>query len=273
MKCEDMAGLLDRWMDGELTEQERRAMEAHAETCAECAGQMRAMAQMKALFDEIEPEVAVPLDAQAKWRGAIREQAKQDRARRLYRRVGAAAAAVVVLVGAGLGLGLKNAPKLNSAGDAAVIAAQEIEMDMAAPAAGAVLEAAEEAADMDAGMLYGAVEAPAEYAVLEADGVQADAPMCAASAARVPSGTLELRVEDVEKTRILISDLVEEYEGAAEVREAAEGVNLFVELPGGNVDDFLSALSPMDADGRTLSVDDVPEKGDVALLLIIQAKE
>ena len=37
MTCGEVNGLLDRLMDGELTEEERRAMEAHGRECPECA--------------------------------------------------------------------------------------------------------------------------------------------------------------------------------------------------------------------------------------------
>lgn len=102
MTCEELNGLLDRLMDGELDDEERRAMTAHAAECSECAAAIRATIQMKALFDEMEPEVDVPLPAQAKWRSAIRAEAARTQRRRRTRWIGSAAAAVVVLLGVGL---------------------------------------------------------------------------------------------------------------------------------------------------------------------------
>ena len=139
MTCGEVNGLLDRLMDGELTEEERRAMEAHGRECPECAEAIRATMRMKALFDEMEPEADVPLAAQAKWRGAVREAARQKNRARLIRWIGSAAAAVVVLAGVGLAMNLRGAP----ARDTQNAEAQIVEISEA----GEADEAAESAAD------------------------------------------------------------------------------------------------------------------------------
>ena len=120
MTCEELNGMLDRLMDGELSEDERRAMTEHGAGCPDCAEAIRATLQMKALFEEMEPEVDVPLAVQARWRGAVREEAARQKKRRLTRWIGSAAAAVVVLVGVGLavngGLSPRNAgPQMKTA--------------------------------------------------------------------------------------------------------------------------------------------------------------
>jgi len=154
--------MLDRLMDDELTEEERGALRAHGETCQACAGKIRAAMQMKALFEEMEPEVDVPLQAQAAWRAAVRREAGQtgqaglagqtgkagkaglDGRRRWVRWVGSAAAAVVVLAGVGLALSTRNAPRENvntaqvemvAAGGAAQEAAYEVGQETADEAA------------------------------------------------------------------------------------------------------------------------------------------
>ena len=124
MTCGEVSGLLDRLMDGELTDEERRAMEAHGRDCPDCAEAIRATARMKALFDEMEREADVPLAAQARWRGAVREAAKQKKRARMIRWIGSAAAAVVVLAGVGLAMNLRNAP----ARDAQNAAAELVEV-------------------------------------------------------------------------------------------------------------------------------------------------
>lgn len=139
MTCGEVNGLLDRLMDGELTEEERRAMEAHGRECPECAEAIRATMRMKALFDEMEPEADVPLAAQAKWRGAVREAARQKNRARLIRWIGSAAAAVVVLAGVGLAMNLRGAP----ARDTQNAETQIVEISEA----GEADEAAESAAD------------------------------------------------------------------------------------------------------------------------------
>lgn len=130
MTCGEVNGLLDRLMDGELTDEEQRAMEAHGRECPDCAEAIRATMRMKALFDEMEPEADVPLAAQAKWRGAVREAARQKKRARLIRWIGSAAAAVVVLAGVSLAMNLRNAP----ARDAQSAAPQLIEVSEAGEA-------------------------------------------------------------------------------------------------------------------------------------------
>ena len=163
MTCKDVNGLLDRLMDGELTEDEHRELEAHGQTCPDCAAEIRATLEMKALFEETLPEADVPLAAQAKWRGAIRQEARKSRQRRLTRWIGSAAAAVVVLVGVGVALNGSMAPKQDAAPKPAVVqeAAEEAEASEA--------DVAYEAQAVDAGEVNIA-EAADEAPVVETDG-------------------------------------------------------------------------------------------------------
>ena len=142
MTCKDVNSLLDRLMDGELTEEERRELEAHGQSCPDCAAEIRATLEMKALFEETSPEADVPLAAQARWRGAIKQAAKADRQRRFTRWIGSAAAAVVVLVGVGLALNGSLAPKRDAA---QLLAAPQVVQEEVAAEADAG-EAAEERA-------------------------------------------------------------------------------------------------------------------------------
>lgn len=176
MICKDVSGMLDRLMDGELTADERRELEAHGRQCPECAEEVRAAFEMKALFEETLPEVDVPLAAQAKWRGAVREAAKQDRKKKWTRWIGSAAAAVVVLAGVGLALNSSLAPKQEAAQKLAVVQ-EAAEADVAAEAN--EVEYAAEAvneADVAAGGAYEAreadfaAEAADEAPVIETDG-------------------------------------------------------------------------------------------------------
>ena len=114
MRCEEINALLDQLLDGELTDEQLRALEEHGQSCPDCAGEIRAAMQMKALFGEMEPEVDVPLAAQAAWRGAIKAEAKRKRNRKIYSWAGMAAAAVVVMLGVSLALNTPNAPKMNA---------------------------------------------------------------------------------------------------------------------------------------------------------------
>lgn len=169
MTCKDVSGMLDRLMDGELTEEEQRELRAHGQTCPECADEIRAAFEMKALFDEAQPEADVPLAVQAKWRGAIREAAKQDKRKKLTRWISSAAAAVVVLVGVGLALNGSLAPKRNAATQYATV-----EVAQEAAEAGEANEApvANRAAALDAG---GAAEVDSAAEVNSAEAVDSAA--------------------------------------------------------------------------------------------------
>ena len=347
MTCKEFDELLDLLMDDALTEDQRRSVTAHAQACPECAGKLRSTMQLKALLSEMEPEAAIPLQAQAAWRGAVREEAARQSRRRRLRWIGTAAAAVVVLAGAGLALGLRGAPKRDVASTqfAAIEMAQEsavgaesaeesaafeategaiVETDGAGErAAGTAKEAAlpearyenaieaapkqiksdaepapmepeaageaneVEIAQEEVGMTLG--EAPAtEYAMEESawDGEEADEAaleseeaelltfepeMCAALAQRAPACELALRVDDVEKIRERICDLVEEYEGKADVQTLQDGdANLFVELPAENAADFLNAVIPMDASGTPPELPELSAEGTELIMLTLK---
>ena len=92
MNCEQVSACLDLLMDGELNDDMRRELDAHGQNCPACAKAIRDTLQLKALLSEMEPEVAVPLSAQAAWRGAVREEAARSKKRRLTRWIGSAAA-------------------------------------------------------------------------------------------------------------------------------------------------------------------------------------
>ncbi|MDO4866791.1 MAG: zf-HC2 domain-containing protein [Clostridia bacterium] len=261
MKCAEAQAMLDRLMDGELSEEERQALSAHGQGCPECAAAIRATMQMKALFEEMEPEVEVPLPAQAKWRQAVRVEAKRRSERTLYRRIGAAAAAVAVLAGAGWALN-RDAASPAAVPHSAMVVEEE-----------AVLTgAASEAADAEVAYEAAAGEfADAGAVVVEADGAVAledeEAPMLAV-AANSPVQEIAVEVEDVDAACGLIEDLVQEYEGTVDVQSSGDGANLYVELSPDNVDDFISALAPMDPSGEVLAAPESAE-GDLAALLIV----
>ena len=264
MKCAEAQAMLDRLMDGELSEEERQALSAHGQGCPECAAAIRATMQLEALFEEMEPEVEVPLPAQAKWRQAVRAEAKRRSARTLYRRIGAAAAAVAVLVGAGWALNRDAASPAAVPHNAVVVEGEAV-----------LTGAASEAAEVEV-----AYEAPVEdyaYAgavVVEADGAMVfeneEAPMCAAAAQNSPVQEIALEVEDVDAACGLIEDLVQEYEGAVDVQSSGDEANLYVELSLDNMDDFISALAPMNLSGEALSAPEIAEGELTALLIVVR---
>ena len=193
MTCEELNGLLDRLMDGELTEDERRALDAHGAECPECAGQIRATLQMKALFEEMEPEVDVPLAAQASWRSAVREEAQKSKAaqvpqkadrRRLIRWIGSAAAAVVVLVGVGLALNGSFSPGKHN------------DVTMLTEAAGGA--AAKSVAASEAAPEVGVIETDGESAAYETNAVQEESVAFETEAAYEADAAGELELYEAE---------------------------------------------------------------------------
>lgn len=272
MTCEAFNGLLDALMDGELTDEQRREMMAHAQACPDCAAALRATVQLKALFDEMEPEVDVPLAAQARWRNAVRDEAAKKRRGKMFRWAYAAAAAVVVLVGVGLALNMKNAPK----SDGAALVAAEMTVEKAAPEA-----LARNAVEYDAGanavvetdgaMDY-APEAAMESEAFEADMAE-EAEEAAATGVAVkqaPACEVTLRAKDVDTACSRISDLAKEYEGVADVQRVGDGgANLYVTIDAANAGDFLNAVVPMDESGTAIQAPDVSGEGAVLILITL----
>ena len=266
MNCEQVNACLDLLMDGALDDGMRREMEAHGQTCPDCARAIQSTLQLKALMSEMEPEVDVPLAAQARWRGAVREAARQDRRRRLIRWVGSAAAAVVALVGVTLAVNGSFAPRKDAAVAPEMAVVQEAAMEE---------EAAYEAAyEAEAPALRMAAEAGGA-AVIETDGAQpfaeiaedADAGMCAAVALNGPAAEFAIRVKDVDAACRQIADLAQEYEGEADEQRLQDGgANLYVTMDAANAADFLSAVAAMDLDGRAA---EAPEQASGAIRILL----
>ena len=213
MTCNEASGLLDRLMDGELTEEERRELEAHGQKCPECAEAIRATLQMKALFAEMEPEVDVPLAAQAKWRGAVKEAARQDRRRRFTRWIASAAAAVVVLVGVGVGLrgGLNPGQGVNKQSTVPQ-AVQE------------VADAAQDIAYESAALEEVAVNEPGAMAVIETDGASsADSALTAGAASDGDAASNEVEAGFGVAAPVLSEERAEEAAFESEMAEEASG--------------------------------------------------
>lgn len=305
MTCEELNGLLDQLMDGELSDGQRRAMYAHGANCPDCAAAIRSAEQLKALFDEMEPEVDVPLEAQARWRSAVRAESKRRNGKRLYRWIASAAAAVVVLVGVSLAVNLRGAPK-QAQNEALIVAEQAAELDEAgydaAYEADEAAPAEAELAPNAAAVARGAGDVAEDYdvagsAVVETDGAadtavanslamaiveeeaceefaseDAGAEGLAAKAQPAPACELSLDVEDVDTACSRILDLVEEYEGSADVQALAEGgANVYVEIESNNAKDFINAVAPLDTSGQTHALPDFSEAGTVLVLLAVKA--
>ena len=123
MNCERFRSMLDRYIDSELSEEERSAMEEHTLSCDDCADLLNQALTTATMCAELNEGLTVPLECQAGWRRAVREEAAQAKKTPkwlLWRRalsVAAAAVALFFAIGGALnpnGLTL-NASLMNSA--------------------------------------------------------------------------------------------------------------------------------------------------------------
>lgn len=145
MSCEEACMLLDAYADGELSAEQERELMGHVRACEACKQEFEAARLLKEMLCDMDEEVAVPLEAQAAWRSAVKKEAKQRSIRRWSRWASAAAAALVLI--AGCSFAFRN--------DRAAIVAEEPALMMAA--AGLV--------EKDGAGTAGAEMAAADYSV------------------------------------------------------------------------------------------------------------
>lgn len=99
MNCEQMRAMLDAYIDGELSEEEARALRAHADTCEDCKRELAAAELLRDALGHMDDDLTVPLEAQAAWRRAVRREAGKGRRRGALRWAYAAAAVLVLAIG------------------------------------------------------------------------------------------------------------------------------------------------------------------------------
>ncbi len=277
MKCAEIDVLLDQLMDGELNDKQLRVLDEHGRECPDCAARIRATRQMKALFEDMEPEADVPLAAQAAWRGAVRAEARAVQRKKLYRRIGAAAAAVVVLVGAGLSLNGKIAPSTNSK-SAKLDAMEMVEESAEQPRFASANSAVVDTDGSDAGIMEDSAVPPMEAAfeaeevsMNAASGEIAEGEAAAAVTNSAPMREITLHVKQIDAACSAIEDLVSEYEGTLDTqRMEGGGANLYVELPSDNLSDFVSAIAYLDVSGQLPEVSEDTGAEMSALLLALE---
>lgn len=130
MDCQTYRAHLDEWIDGELSAELVPSMEAHRDSCPECAEETRRALEAIELIRSLDAEVPVPLEAQVAWRSAVRSEARQRRRHRFSAGMRAATsiAATFVLL-AGCTLGFRSAGMLSPAPTAVSTASSEVESD------------------------------------------------------------------------------------------------------------------------------------------------
>ena len=211
MKCAEFEARIDALIDGELSEEARAEMEAHAESCEDCAEKLRAAKMLQDVLSHMDDSVAVPLQAQAGWRRAVAAEAKRKRFSRIYRIAGAVAAALVVAVC--LPMLLRNPTK--------------------APEAHVEVDGVEKTAQLGD---------EAETAALKAADMEAQGEMLMATSG-MPDAERRVSVENIETAYGYAMDIVKEYSGSVESEAQDAGERCaYVLIPADNAEDFISAI-------------------------------
>ena len=204
MKCSEFMKLIDLYLDGELDDAERSAFEAHAQSCASCCDELAAAKKLADILSHMDDNIAVPLPAQAAWRGTVRREAARRRMRRLAAAAGAVAAAVVLTLGAAAMVhsgGLRQQPVVNSV---TMVAADGVDQ----------LPTQEPEAQM---MTMRSMPSPYAERVI----------VC----------------EDAEEAAGYVRDIIAEYGGMIENESVdTDAARIYVQIPGEHVQDFCSAV-------------------------------
>ena len=263
MDCSRVRGLIDDYIDDMLPQAERAQLLEHARVCPKCAEELKRAKALKRALAGFDDDIAVPLAAQAAWRGAVKKEAGKRRFVRRFRAVGAVAAAFVVMIGTTLvmrGAGMlepQRAAKENRGAETAAVyytGERAASLPLSAPAA-AALETdgealiLEEDAAYDAGDLALAAfeEAPAEETMAKAAGTDEAADSEGEDALLVLSALREIYTDSFDTAHAQVQDLAEEYGGyivsdAVRSGEGTRSAELIAAIPRDDLDAFLAAL-------------------------------
>ena len=249
MNCERFRSMLDRYIDSELSEEERSAMEEHTLSCDDCAELLNQALTTATMCAELNEGLTVPLECQAGWRRAVREEAAQAKKTPkwlVWRRalsVAAAAVALFFAVGGALnpnGLTLK-AALMNSA-------------DQYNETAGY-----ESSYMSDAAGMARTANGKATF-LLESDGALDTGKAVGASGESAQSGEIvvlrsalrHVVSKSFDSDLMWLEDLLREYNAYFEERtitgqaeEYSRVLDASIRVPSASLDDFLTALDDM----------------------------
>ena len=249
MNCERFRSMLDRYIDSELSEEERSAMEEHTLSCDDCAELLNQALTTATMCAELNEGLTVPLECQAGWRRAVREEAAQAKKTPkwlVWRRalsVAAAAVALFFAVGGALnpnGLTLK-AALMNSTDQYNETAGYE--GDYLSEGAGMARTASGKAAFL-----------------LESDGALDTGKAVGASGESTQSGEIvvlrsalrHVVSKSFDSDLMWLEDLLREYNAYFEERtitgqaeEYSRVLDASIRVPSASLDDFLTALDDM----------------------------
>ena len=249
MNCERFRSMLDRYIDSELSEEERSAMEEHTLSCDDCAELLNQALTTATMCAELNEGLTVPLECQAGWRRAVRgeaAQAKKTPKWLVWRRalsVAAAAVALFFAVGGALnpnGLTLK-AALMNSADQYNETAGYESSYmsegaGMARTASGKAAFLLESDGALDTGKAVGA----------SGESTQSGEIVVLRSALR------HVVSKSFDSDLMWLEDLLREYNAYFEERtitgqaeEYSRVLDASIRVPSASLDDFLTALDDM----------------------------
>lgn len=203
MGCDEARLLLDAFVDGELSAGQEEELLAHVHACEACRAEFEAAKLLRDCLKDMDEDVAVPLEAQAAWRRAVRAEAKKKLSRKWTKFAGAVAAALVVVLGVGFFMG-GEAPVSQPAPEAAVIGLKNAEL----------IAADGEAQNVTSGSGDSGFAARRKYAVA-----------------------------DVQAAGKTIEMLAAEYSGVFILDGEEDSMRCRVELPRDYMEDFLNAVS------------------------------
>ena len=272
MNCTTFRANLDAYIDSELDRKTRRAMEEHAAACPECGALLNGAMDVVTRCAELNEGLTVPLECQAAWRRAVREEAESKEKEKTKRRargrsnrnawvraLSAAAAVLVLLFAVGTQLGPQGLTGLMPA------ARSRGGYDGSYSAPGAMvyddyMAGGYETADYEAPMLYAAsmtaandVNSAVSGVVLQSDGATDQTMSTAAKSSAgivvLRSATRAISTKEFDADSLYLDDLVSEYDAYFESRRVtgnAEDANRLlkatVRVPSESLDDFLTAL-------------------------------
>ena len=234
MNCKQMRAMLDAYIDGELSEEEVRALRDHAAACEDCKRELEAAELLRDALAHMDDDVSVPLEAQAAWRKAVRAEAGKRSKKRALRVVYGLAAALVVAIGC-----------------TAVLRSDALKPQNAlTPNAGAQARAVEFTEMMVA-------------TDGEADAVQATYSLSAEDYA----AWKKYGVADFDRACQTLEELTAEYSGTATTDrgEADREAMYRIELPAAYMEDFLNAASML---GTELDSELREESGETDVIYI-----
>ncbi|MBR4441747.1 MAG: DUF4349 domain-containing protein [Clostridia bacterium] len=261
MNCKTFQANLDAYIDSELDRKTRRAMEEHAAACSECGLLLNRAMETVTLCAELNEGLTVPLECQAAWRRAVREEAEAKQQMRAKRRshrgvwvraLAGVAAALVLFFAIAPQLDLDGLLPSRSSWDGGRNRGYEYEAsdwdyevysDSVSPsymAAGSTMM----------GMGASAVKLESDGSIQQTTTASTDASkQSGANVVVLRSATRSITTKEFDADTLYLDDLVSEYSAYFESRrvtgnaeDASRLLKAVIRVPSESLDNFLTAL-------------------------------